>query len=210
MTSVVPWPEGAHALDMHARLLVGDPVASSDLAEAFLDPLATWLHRTNSGIDPHLCDQAAEDAILALIDNPKSFNPDRGALDVYLRMSARGDLRNLLAKETRHGSRRAGIETVELFAADRNHMQEIADPAHILERAEAMETQMLRRTLDSVQPSLNRQEAAVLSLMADGERKTEAYASILGVSHLSLAAQRQEVKRIKDRLKRRLERARKR
>lgn len=208
MTDDAHWPAPTRALEIHTRLCEGDPVAPADLAEAFLDPLAIWLQRKNANIDPHLCDEAAEDAILALIGNPRSFNTNRGALDAYLRMSARGDLRNLLQKEGRHRSRRAGIETVELFAADRNDVQETADPLHIVEQAAALETPMLHRIPDSVRASLNREEEAVLTLMAEGERQTEAYASILGILQLPQAAQRREVKRVKDRLKRRLERAR--
>jgi hypothetical protein len=208
MTDNAPWPAPAHALEMHTRLCEGDPVAPADFAEAFLDCLATWLQRTNARIDPHICDEAAEDAILALIGNPRSFNPQRGTLDAYLRMSARGDLRNLLEKEARHRSRRAGIEAVELSAADRNHLQVIVDPARIVEQAEELATPMRSHIPASVRASLNGEEEAVLSLMAEGERKTEAYARILGILHLPPAAQRSEVKRVKDRLKRRLERAR--
>jgi RNA polymerase sigma factor (sigma-70 family) len=208
MADEAHWPTPTRVLDIHTRLCRGDPVASADLAESFLDPLATWLQRRNPGIDPHLCDQAAEDAILALIENPRSFNADRGALDAYLRMSARGDLRNLLAKEGRHRSRRAGIEAVELSAADRNYLQEITDPASIIEHAEDQETPKFHRIPENVRASLNREEEAVLMLMAQGERKTEAYGRILGILHLPQETQRREVKRVKDRLKRRLERAR--
>lgn len=40
----------------------------------------------------------------------------------------------------------------------------------------------------------------ILALRLQGERRTEAFAEILGISHLPIEAQRREVKRIKDRI----------
>jgi len=47
----------------------------------------------------------------------------------------------------------------------------------------------------------------VLALMIDGVRETSAYAQILGITDLPEAAQRKQVKQVKDRLKKRLQRA---
>ena len=116
------WPTPERALDIHARLCQGDPVASAELAAAFLVPLAALVERKNPRIDPHLCGEAAEDAILSLIKNPSSYNPERAPLEAYLRMSAQGDLRNLLQRERRHASRRVGIEAVELFDGGQIHI----------------------------------------------------------------------------------------
>lgn len=202
------WPTPERALDIHARLRQGDPVASADLAAAFLVPLAALVERKNPRIDPHLCGEAAEDAILSLIKNPSSYNPERAPLEAYLRMSAQGDLRNLLQRERRHASRRVGIEAVELFATDRNPLAEDADPARAIDRAEEARTPMRLQFPDKVRASLNHEEERVLWLIGIGERSTEAFASVLGITHLPQETQRQEVKRVKDRLKRRLKRAR--
>lgn len=201
------WPELSIGRDIHARLSTGDPVAPADLADSFLDPLATWLLRTNHTIDPHLCEQAAEDAILTLIKNPQSFQPNRSDLNSYLRMSARGDLRNLLDRERRHSSRRAALEVVELIEPDRNMLQE-TDPARIFERTEDANAANLVSLRDSIAARGTPGEGIVLTLMNQGERSTAAFALVLGLSHLPLDEQRREVKRVKDRLKRRIERAR--
>jgi biopolymer transport protein ExbD len=47
----------------------------------------------------------------------------------------------------------------------------------------------------------------VLELMLDGERQTSVYVEILEIGHLSLEEREREVKKVKDRLKKRLERA---
>jgi hypothetical protein len=202
------WPDAAQALDIHARLCDDDPVASAELAEAFIDPLTNWLVRTHPRVDEHLCAQAAEDAILSLIDTPDSYDPERGALDAYLRMSARGDLRNTLQSEHRHGSRREQLEVVELLGSDRNVYQEDSDPARIVER-EDDEREFLRRLLPAeVVSTFSWEERWVLELMQQGERRTSAFARVLAISHLPENEQRREVKRAKDRIKRRLQRQR--
>src|SRR5262249_32266566 len=90
------------SLQLHQRLLEHDPTAANDLIGAYLDLLVGWLGETDARVAPDLRLEAAEDALLALIRKPESYCPERQALEVYLRMSARGDLRNRLQKERRH------------------------------------------------------------------------------------------------------------
>lgn len=208
MARVGSWPSAETALEIHQRLCQDDPVAPSDLAVHYLDPLAEWVARTNPRIDPHLCDQAAEDAILALIRNPRAFDPAKGALDAYLRMSAQGDLRNALERERRHSQRRERLEVVELFGGDGNLGQDESDPALIVERDEAdRETRMQTISLGE-DATFTPEELGVYELMRQGERRTAAFAAVLGIGHLDELEQRREVKRVKDRIKRRLQRAR--
>jgi hypothetical protein len=49
-------------------------------------------------------------------------------------------------------------------------------------------------------------EWKVVQLMADGERRSPTYAALLGLGHLPAAEQAREVKRVKDRLQKRLRR----
>lgn len=196
-------PSPEEARDIHARLLGGDPVAPAELAVAYLDPLTEWLAARNPGLaDPHLCATAAEDALLALIKNPRSYDPQRQTLEVYLRMSAQGDLRNLLARERRHRGRSASMEVVELSSVRGKYLRDDAgDPALLIEH-EAEPAQEV-----AVPPGLTAAEERALALMRDGERKTVAYAAALDIAHLPMEDQRREVKRVKDRLKKRIERS---
>ncbi len=210
-SSETMWLPREQARDIHARLLMDDPVAPSELAEAFLDLLVGWLQAHNRGIDPHICATAAEDAILALIKNPQSYNPDRQSVEAYLRMSAKGDLKNALRAESRHRLRRADLSAVELSTVGRKSLWEHTDPALVVERRadeEVVEEALAPApVLESVRARLTSQEARVLELMREGERRTEVYSEALGIRHLPLPSQRAEVKRTKDRLKRRLERS---
>src|SRR5437016_12276151 len=99
-------PDPEEAGNLYQRLAGGDPTASADLAVAYLGPLIRWLGEHNRRIDPQFCEQAAGDAILALIRNPASYRPERRALEAYLHMSAQGDLKNLLRAEGKHHEQR--------------------------------------------------------------------------------------------------------
>ncbi len=197
------------ARDLHRRLLLDDPTAPTDLVEVYLDRLTDWLVAQNPRIDPAVCSTAAEDALLAVIKNPASYNPERQRLEVYLRMSAQGDLRNLLRAEQRHSRRRAEWEAVELSPVVGKYIwDEGGDPALIIERREDEPDEPSVAPLpDSVRAGLTPQEQRVLELMERRERKTAVFAEVLGLTHLPPDEQRQMVKRVKDRLIKRRERA---
>lgn len=195
---------------LHARLLAADPTAPADLAVAYLESLEDWLSRHNPRADPDACATAAEDAILALIKNPASYRPERQALEVYLRLSSAGDLKNLLRAEQRHSRRRADLHAVELSPVAGKYLQDVeADPARVMERRE-IEERWARAEPPipaTVQDRLTPEEAAVMRLMRQHERRTAIYAAVLGLTDRPAAEQRRAVKRVKDRLTKRLERA---
>jgi RNA polymerase sigma-70 factor, ECF subfamily len=195
---------------LHARLLADDPTASYDIANAYLVRLADWLRVSNPRVDPDICDMAAGDALVDLIKNPASYRPERQTLEVYLRMSASGDLKNLLRAERRHSRRRADLQAVELSPLAGKYLQDAeADPARIMERREAEEylAGSAPPIPAAVRERLTPEEAEIMRLMRAGERRTIVYAAVLGLAGRPVAEQRREVKRAKDRLKKRLERA---
>jgi hypothetical protein len=63
---------------------------------------------------------------------------------------------------------------------------------------EAARQQQQHAQLMSMLP--NQQDRQILALRLQGERRTEAFAKILQISHLPIAEQRREVKRAKDRI----------
>lgn len=211
LTDVVgAFPAQDEALALLEELAKGDPVAPSDLAAAYLEPLARWLARTNPQAESSECDTAAEDAILWLIKHPASYDPGGMPLEAYLRMAAKRDLQNVKRAEGRHASRRAEWGAVELSRSMGKHVMDVdADPARILELQEMVEEIVRKRprmpavALAGLTPG----EVQALGLVECGERRTELYAVALGISHLPLEQQQVEVKRVKDRLKVRLKRA---
>jgi hypothetical protein len=124
-------------LQLHRRLLDGDPVAPSDLAVAYLDHLVAYLARRNPSVDPAPRDTAAEDAIISLCKRPEVYSPDRMPLDRYLCMAAQRDLVNALARERRHTGHQAAWDAVEKSPTGGNKLRDDdADPVRILERQE--------------------------------------------------------------------------
>jgi len=187
-------------LEFHRRLLAGDPVVSAEVAERFLGELVRDTRRALlPGDDEHMADDAAADALLGYIERPVQFDPARGSLSRYLRMSARGDLRNLRAKEISRRRRLAPAD-VELVGEVGNRDERQGVPRVDVARVEQLEA----AALDLAQSD---DERAVMNLMLDGERRTEEYARVLEIDHQPVDYQRRETKRMKDRLKKRLERA---
>jgi DNA-directed RNA polymerase specialized sigma24 family protein len=192
-------------LQLYQRLVQGDPTATSDLACTFLEPLIHWLTEQNPGIHPDLINEAAEDALLALFHNPSSYHSQEKSLEGYLRMSARGDLLNILRRETTHRSRHISLEAVELSAGVGKDTGRMDDPAFSLLVQEALVSQN-QDLLASMPAGLTEVETRVLELMQRGERHTAVYAEAAGLADRPLQEQRQGVKRIKDRLKKRIQR----
>lgn len=117
----------AWALQLHRRLLEGDPLAPAELAEALLDVLVRRLRiKVQFVPDNSLFDDAAADAILAYVQQPAKFNPTKSSLLTYLTMSAHGDLLNMLAREQRQRKKRQEVplEYVEYDVTDRNNWVE--------------------------------------------------------------------------------------
>ncbi|MBX6771848.1 MAG: sigma-70 family RNA polymerase sigma factor [Chloroflexi bacterium] len=190
-------------LTIWKRLCQGDPVASSDFAEVYLPRLSRWLAQCYPHVPEDLRATAADDTIVALIKNPFQYRPELQTLEAYLHLSARGDLKNLLRHEQRHALRSIPLEDVELSGDSGKYLGDVtSDPSRQVEEGE-----MIEQVLPSVIAALTAEERVVLELMAQGERRTQVFAEALGIDGLSPADQRRRVKQLKDRLKKRLERA---
>src|SRR5579883_914464 len=202
ITQRVGEPEPSAEQALWNRLRNGDPTAPTDLATTYLDPLADWLTKRYPRVDPHLCESAAVDALMALIKNPASYIPARGALWPYLRMSAEGDLKNHRQTEKKHTVLRTNLEVVELSPRLRKYLQDDRqDPARIAElREEVFEAVKRRAVPREVIKDLSPAEAKGLCLILAGERRTSVYARALGIENDPIETQRREVKQMKDRL----------
>jgi RNA polymerase sigma-70 factor (ECF subfamily) len=193
---------------LHARLLGKDPSASSDLANVYLPELVARLARAFRNVDGHLVEEAAIDAVLDVAQHPTRYDPARSSLRAYLYMAARGDLRNKLQHEQRRRRREVSLAEedaprVEHLLQTRNPSREDAeDPALQAERQGALKPG-LSRVLDA---AFTPREREIIELIQHGERRTSTYARCLGITHLSPSDQRREIKRVKDRLLKRLRR----
>ena len=191
------WPEPAALDELYRRLRTGGMLARSDFITVLLDPLLGELRAAHRGTDDHLLIEAAEDALLSVVHNPDVYNPGRGiTLAAFLRMAARGDLLNALKKASRHQDK-----------FDPNFPVEYApDPGNdSAEDGQGLSFDDSR--LAAVIAGFTDEERRLFELMRDGVRETEPAAAILGLEDRPQEEQRAAVKRAKERIFKRLQRA---
>jgi RNA polymerase sigma factor (sigma-70 family) len=201
-SSAFPSPE--EGLALHLRLLEHDPVAPSDLCDGYLRPLVAALENELifRHVDPHLPQEAAEEALINYLKTPQKYNPAQRQLDKYLYRAARCDLLNLWRRERRH--EHIPWSAVELGPEVGNVWGREKEPAAAIEEREEAEWQ--EAWLRSLEASFSAPERRVLRLMLTGERSQAAFAEALGITALAPAEQELHVKRAKDRIKKRLQR----
>ncbi len=201
-----PVPSQQDALALHQRLLARDPTASNDLAESYIEALVAWLEEVAPRVDPQIRVQAAEDAIITLARNPESYSPNRQTLEVYLRVSAQGDMRNALAKEQRRKKREVPLASVELRSDAGKYLGRRDDPALALQLAE-QEQDTYGAIPEAVCHKLSETDLRAARLILEGERDYAVFAELYELLDLPADEQARAVKRHKDRLKVMLKRA---
>lgn len=187
------WPNADEEQQLLGTLVTGSPTARNAFVVRFFPLLCAALARRWPRAAPDLIEEAAGDALLGFLRRPERYDPGRATLGAYLRMSARGDLRNLLHKE-RRAARGVALDSVAEPAA-RGYEGDGDGPT--------WDDPRLAAELAALDPC----ERAALDLMRAGTRDTDACARELDLMHLTAGARAAAVKRIKDRVKRRLVRA---
>lgn len=198
------FPDACVGLELHGRLLGQDPTVPGQVCVAFLDPLQAWLGRKFPFVDEHLRQGAVHDALVDYLGHPHQFDPARADLGGFLRLVARRDLLNQLRRERRHQELRLAWILVEDGEDGGNLHGGADDPPLLLVREE--ESAAARQLIQRVREGCSPEERLVLELMLEGERRTEVYARALGLESRPLEEQEREVKCLKDRLKKRIER----
>ena len=192
-------PTDAWYRQVHDRLLQGDPTASADCAGAVIGPVTKRLERRfpeHRGSD--VLADAVTDAVFSYLRRPAQYDPARRGLLGFLAMAAEGDLKNALAKWQRRKEMEVPLDDVDVETLAGNRMVGSGDPAG-------------EGDLDEIRSGVNAlfdhpRDRRLAELVLDGERSVEPYARILKVNNLPIDEQRREVKRHKDRIKKRLER----
>jgi RNA polymerase sigma-70 factor (ECF subfamily) len=189
---------------IHERMIVGDPVASSDLCESYLLRLERILlsQFPTTGVD--LVHDAAIEAVLGYIQHPVRYDPSRRSLFGYLLMSARGDLMNLRERHRGWLSEQPMGDAVELDGLVRNRTVTEVDVVDAV-ADDLAASRLLERALAVAHDD---EERTVLRLMLGGEKSTDVYAAALGWHDLAPAERRARLYRLKDRLNQRLKRLR--
>jgi hypothetical protein len=197
------FPSHEEGLALHLHLSDLNPVAVADVCQAYVNPLIHWIAVKFAGVDSHLQITAVHEALMSYVQKPGAYDPKRGDLAKYLRMAARGDLINLLKRESRHHQGRVNWAVVEDVAEDGN-ISGADDPSVQVSQAE--ERQQWRTFLETVVATFSEEEHRVFDLMLAGERDAEVFAEALDDKAVPPAEQEREIKKVKDRIKKRLQR----
>lgn len=190
-------------LDLHYRLLQGDPTAQSDLFETFFLNLVADLKKKYPNVDTDLISDAAYQASANYVDNPQLFDPTRKTLFGYLKMSAEGDLRNALRSQKRYYSKIRPLDDVALSTLAGN----INIERDFIIKQELLEKLHTQKQLNQQIADTNSLDQQLLTLLQQKERRTSEFARVLGIENLPVEEQRAIVKNHKDRLKLRLKRS---
>ncbi len=193
---------------IYQRLLAHEADAPGDFIELLLDPLIEELRRRFPALPlPDLITDVVTDTLLAFVQSPNSYQMERGDLWKYLLMDAWGDLLNEWDKEQRRRAKEVPFNLVAHDRSDRNSNvveEEVMQSLGMTFLPEGMDAQAAVSHLYIAIP--DPRDRQVLLLMYNGERRTSAFAAVLGIEHLPIEVQRQRVKQVKDRLRLRVKR----
>jgi RNA polymerase sigma factor (sigma-70 family) len=190
--------DAADLLEIHRRVLAGEPTASKDLFVLVHSALRRLLLRTfgKGGLRDDDATDLATDTILAYLRAPAKFDPDQASLLRYLMVIASRDAQNHL--RNRRTAQKNQERFVELSMSDGNIDEEsltIAelDAAMVLERFAGELTD-------------GDADVITLRLMLAGEKSPKAFADALGIDDCPETEWKAQVKQRRDKLEKRLSR----
>lgn len=195
-------PPTEHIDEIYRRLLADEPDAPSDLIALLLDPLITELQRAYPAFpDLALLSDVVTDSLLKFVQEPQRYQAEKRSLWGYLKMDAQGDLLNLWRALRRRSEQEVTLEAVALTLPDGNSSVEEAVLRRLLPTTLPEELDAVTILAQLRNDIASEQDWNVIMLMAQGERKTTTFATVLGIADLPIADQRERVKQTKDRLR---------
>jgi hypothetical protein len=187
------WPAPDEERRFLVELAADTPTAQGALAELYFPLLMRFLARKFPRVEAHLREEAAGQAVLDFVRPPRRYDPTRARLGAYLRVAARNDLLNLLARERRA---RRGIP-LDSVAEPTDHRNTLRDD----------ELGWNDPRLTAEIAAFDTHERAAFDLMLEDVHDTAAFADRLNLGNLPAEEWASAVKRVKDRVKKRLVRA---
>ncbi len=185
-------PSRAEQDALHQAVLSGEPTASARVFETLLGQLIGRLEFKWPILDRRDIEEQAADSLISYITNPHRYDPHRASLLTYLTLDADGDLKNAYRSPRRRHEQLAGdVEDPPFQRNETTDAELFAEDDRVL----------FARLRDAFPSEADRQ---VIHLLLEGERSTPVYAEVLGIADLSPEVQKAEVKRVKDRIKKRL------
>ncbi|MGK7933183.1 MAG: hypothetical protein AB4041_17370 [Microcystaceae cyanobacterium] len=185
---------------IHQKILDGHENAPSQLFCSFAEAIIQHLQYRYPNIhDDHLIYDAVTEAMQNYLKRPTTYQPNREkSLLNYLKMSAEGDLKNKLDKESRRRNREKTIQQSlesEICHSGKSMLDTLADR----EQIESFE-KILRQELSNLDWQLYQ------LIFQQEERATVNYVELLNLEEKTEFEQRKLVKQHKDRIKKKVAR----
>lgn len=189
---------------LHERICAGDPAAGEAQAALFLRPLRRWLRTQFPHADEHLLQDGAEAAITHYLDRPERLDRKRGSLEVLLQVMAWRKVRAALREQDRRKRREwQALEGLRCQMPQPRTDESVTGQAEQYPDDGQAKGEQLGRFLAAL-PAKDRQ---VMELWLSGERRTEAFARVLGIEALPTDEQKRRVYLAKNRLLRAAQRS---
>lgn len=193
------------ALEVHRRLLLGEPTAPLDATELLLGPLTGRLRAQWPKLNRDACHDAATEVLVQYLQAPARYDPARASVLSWLFLEAHRDLIN------DYESKQKSFERAWMVEADLPADRTTGEPAQLDEYLPPTEmTPRLgpSRILTAIRDALpdDRDRRLLWVIGDEGSRATDEAAEILGLMHLPPAERAAEVRKNKDRIMKRLRR----
>ncbi len=193
-------------LELHLAIKGASDIALSKLYYMYgiqIERILKYKYQTAAKRDEANILEAVNEAFLGYYRNPDTFNPEKFTLLSFLIVAADRDLQNILMKEKKHLNRKDLPEDVEL--------QEKFWNTTIKPQSSTDDTIQIEEAMIAIQNLLgdlftNDRDITLAWMILAVERDTELYIELLDINSLTVAEQRVEVKKHKDRIKKVLER----
>lgn len=185
---------GDGILALHRRLIDGDPLASEEASRLLLAPLVEETQRQFPRLDDQVIADAVVDALLDYFEHPSRADEGGGGPRAFLKRAAWRNAANL----DRGSKRRKRREDNWMGDPSTAGVEHRSGLGMLIQAEDQAELDRRIAELEALLPEAG--DRAVLRLRLAGERGVAAFASVLGVAHLSPTEQRKVVKQVKDRI----------
>lgn len=191
-----------YGLALHARCLAGEVDAFDQLANLYFLPLFAQIRRSNPAWrDEDDFWHAAEESIMSYKKRPEIYNTKYGKnLFGFLVYAAEADFKNIIKSHQRHHRAQISL-VVEDYDDGSEYELPIADGSNVEEQV-LLSLSVVYRDIEETFDDPRDRVCAWYIL--ERVRETEAYAAIYGLIDLPPKELEHEVKKHKDRVKKRL------
>ncbi len=187
----------------HQRML------ASDEQEVFEELASSLYHRlvydvfqrignSSPSFNPHMVEEAVGQALLDYNDEPERYDPERSTLRSYLGMMAHSHFRDARKKEQRYADHQVSFSLLSALEME----QQLASSTEEVENAFVVKESLEQLNAAFTDPI----ERRIVSLIVNRVRSRDPYVRVLNLQHLSEPEQRKEVKRVRERLVKRMRR----